>query len=113
MRVLARSSSPTACGSAASVPTYPKVARGRLREQGFGEPAGLGDGQAGPGAGPAAWRGADVEADPLGRVTASAEGEMAYLDLPAARGPEADVKTGAAGAGDAVHGMPPRAAVIR
>src|SRR5207247_3039880 len=66
----------------------------------------------GPRAGPAVRRGADVEADALRRVAASAEDEMAYLDLPAAHGAETDVKAGAAGArGPAVHDMPPRADV--
>ena len=52
--------------------------------------------------------GADVKADALGRVGAAAEGEMAYPDLPAARGPDADVMAGALGAGSpAGHGMPP------
>ena len=48
----------------------------------------------------------------LRRVTAPAEDEMAYPDLPTAHGAETDVKASAVGArGPDVHGMPPRADV--
>jgi rhodanese-related sulfurtransferase len=88
------------------------VTRGCMQEQGRGQPPCLVGREPGPGAGPGARRSADVEADALGRVAVSAEDEMADPDLPAAHGPEADVKIGAAGAGSAaVHSMPPRANV--
>src|SRR5258707_4153990 len=88
------------------------VARGRVHEQGRGQPSCLACREPGPGAGPAVRRGAEVEADPLRGVAASAEGEMAYPDLPPAHGAETVVKAGAAGArGPAVHDMPPRAEV--
>ena len=90
------------------LPARPVVTGGGLNEKGRGELPCLIDGEPGPGTVLGIHRGADAKADAPGRVGAAAEGEMAYLDLPAARGPDADVMAGAVGTGSpAGHGMPP------
>src|ERR1700759_5377582 len=75
-----------------------EVTRGRLDEQGRGQAPGLTGREPGPGAVIRIRRGADIEADALRWAAASAEGETASPDLPAARGTETDLMAGAAGA---------------
>ena len=70
------------------------VTRGRLHEQGRGQPPCLAGGKPSPGTVPGTRRSAEVEADAPGRVMAAAEDEMAYPDLAAARGAETKVQGG-------------------